>query len=239
MRITGCQYWDPKADRRPLVICMYCSVPDADLHIPMDVLNRGSERVDDLTISSFQSLDSDVVTVPAKKNNGLHIRPDSGATLELDISTIPCFGRLTDCKLSLAFWAKLDGGNTNRVMYIAGEAISLTVRENSGSSCPCKVAFELNGKNDESSSNYLNMDDWHHLALTWKSTNSNSATVKYYLDGEHHRTRAVNGGMPSASSIEGNHIKYQSDAVGITVDDLYLWGQELTAEDIKALYDTY
>ena len=217
---------------------LHFPVPDPDLYIPMDTFSGG--QVDDLSISDFESLDSNVVLVTAKKNKGLHIRPDAGGTLKLDISVIPCFDGLSNCELSLAFWVRLDGENKNKVMYIAGDAIWLEVRDNSGSSCPCDVAFELNGKDDESPSDHFkNMNDWHHLALTWKSTNSNSATVKYYLDGDRHHTRAVTGGMPSPSSINGDHIKYKSDAVGITVDDLYLWGQELTADDIKALYDTY
>ena len=190
MRITGCQYWDPKTDRRPLVICLYCSVPDADLHIPMDTLNRGSERVDDLAISNFESLDNNVVLMAVKRNNGLHINPGAGGTLTLDISAIPCFDGLSNCELSLAFWV---------------------------------VTFELWGKAGEKSSNFFNVNGWHHLALTWKST-SNTATVKYYLDGASHHMRSFTDGMPLATTIDRDHIKYGSDGVSITVDDLYLWG---------------
>ena len=201
----------------------------------MDSFSGG--QVDGLSISNFESLDSYVIIVPAKKNNGLHIQPDAGGTLKLDISAIPCFGSLSNCELSLALWVRLDGTNTNNVMFIAGEAFVLRIRNTNGNNCPCKVAFEMSGKSDET--NLFDLNGWNHLTLTWSSTSSTSGTAVYYQDGSMHHSRAASGGIPGQSSIDRDHIKFKSDAVGITVDDLYLWSIKLEDEDVQALYDTY
>ena len=202
----------------------------------MDSLN--GVRVDGLLNTHLESLDSFVTIVTAIKNNGLYLKPETGAIFKLNLIATRCFEDLRNCEMSLAFWVRLDGKNANNVMYIAGEAFRLTVWQTNGNTCPCQVAFELNGKIDEPSANRFTLDGWNHLALTWVGASS-SGTVTYYQDGALHHTRSVSGAMPSQSSIDKDHIKYLSDGVGITMDDLWGWSVRLEDADIQALYDTY
>lgn len=110
----------------------------------------------------------------------------------------------------------------------AGAAVYMFVDENG------RLEFDVHGEGGPEATSVLTDGDWHHVAATFDAS---SKTLSLYVDGSLEATQVMTSNINIASGnayigSTDNSLTYQGQ-----IDELRIWSEARTAEDIQQNYD--
>ena len=168
-----------------------------------------------------------------------------GSNDYIDLDGFFRIGDYTEGTVALWFKAEdADVGGSDQHIFSA--------RDQSGTDSKLYIALTDDGKikitlGDGSSDAEIDdisysADTWTHIAVTWKDNDGSGGTAIAYLNGTAHGTTitsidSANGNGGKELSLGGYAITGTNSSYDGKIDEVGLWNAELTATEIKAIYD--
>lgn len=154
-------------------------------------------------------------------NNALYIL-DSSTGTTATISSIPTGNQ----SRTISFWYKVSSNVANSAIFSYGSAstnqtFGMYIQ---GTGRP---TFQAYGTDQIFGNGTFAANNWHHIVLTYDGTN-----VRIYMNG------VLADTMPYSLNTGSSSIKFGNNSAILSVDDLKIYGEAISQENVTSLYNT-